>query len=67
MADHVDFYEVDGGCARVLVALADVRSMPVVHVYARGGLQAMRPINSKALFDDFSKGLVQLVLEFGEF
>ena len=67
MADHVDFYEVDGGCARVLVALADVRSMPVVHVYARGGLQATRPINSKPLFDEFSKGLVQLVLECGEF
>jgi hypothetical protein len=29
MGDHVDFYEVDGGCARELVALADVRNFPV--------------------------------------
>ena len=29
MSDHVDFYEVDGGCARELVALADVRNFPV--------------------------------------
>ena len=29
MGDHVDFYEVDGGCARELVALADVRKYPV--------------------------------------
>ena len=29
MGDHVDFYEVDGGCARELVALADMRNYPV--------------------------------------
>ena len=29
MGEHVDFYEVDGGCARELIALADVRNFPV--------------------------------------
>ena len=67
MGDHVDFYEVDGGCARELVALADVRNFPVTQVYARGTLRTTRPINSKVLFDGFNAGLVDLVLEFADF
>ena len=135
MGDHVDFYEVDGGCARELVALADVRNFPVscclwfaprcigaeqlphlctplltsahlctplhhsahlctpasphstpqrmiapsllhsctsallqvTQIYARGALRTTCPINSKALFDEFNAGLVDLVLEFADF
>ena len=67
MADYVDFYEVDGGCARELVALADVRSFPVVQIYARGTLRTTRPMNSKVLFDEFYARLEDLVLEFADF
>lgn len=67
MADYVDFYEVDGGCARELVALADVRKFPVTQVYARGTLRTTRPINSKVLFDEFYACLEDLVLEFADF
>ena len=67
MAEYVDFYEVDGGCARELVALADVRNFPVTQVYARGTLRTTRPINSKALFDEFYARLEDLVLEFADF
>ena len=67
MAEYVDFYEVDGGCARELVALADVRNFPVTQVYARGSLRTTRPINSKALFDEFYARLEDLVLEFADF
>ena len=67
MADYVDFYEVDGGCARELVALADVRSFPVAQIYARGTLRTTRPMNSKVLFDEFYARLEDLVLEFADF
>ena len=67
MAEYVDFYEVDGGCARELVALADVRNFPVTQVYARGTLRTTRPINSKALFDEFYARLEDLVLELADF
>ena len=55
------------GCARELVALADVRNFPVMQVYARGTLRTTRPINSKALFDEFYARLEDLVLEFADF
>ena len=78
MGDKCDFYEVDGGAARVLVALADVTKMPATHVYARGGrgaqagagklaLEQTRLINSKLLFEEFKASLVQLVLKTGNF
>merc|ERR1719345_410978 len=65
MGEHVDFYEVDGGCARELVALADVRSFPVAQVYVRGALHATWPINSAALFDVFGADLADLARERG--
>lgn len=67
MGEHVDFYEVDGGAARVLVAYADVTKMPCTHVYAGGALAATGLINNKALFDEFEAGLVQLVLRYASF
>ena len=67
MAEYVDLYEADGGCARELVALADVRNFPVTQVYARGTLRTTRPINSKVLFDEFYARLEDLVLEFADF
>ena len=41
MGDHVDFYEVDGGCARELVALADVRNYPVRTVSRVGAVASI--------------------------
>ena len=76
LGERVDFYEVDGGAARVLVALADVKKMPATHVYARGApgaeagklvLAQTRLINSKPRFEEFSAGLVQLVLKTAQF
>ena len=58
--DPVDFYEVDAGAARVLVALADVRRMPVAHVYTEGELRGTHLINSKERFQGFAEVLAQL-------
>ena len=62
-SDAVDFYEIDGGCARELVALADVRSYPVAQVYARGALVRTYPIHSAALFDELAAELADLKLK----
>jgi len=78
--EHVDFCEVDGGAARVLLALASppdatmagatsdeaagVWRMPATHVYARGALRETRLIQDKHLFEEFTSGLVDLVLKY---
>jgi len=65
LGQYADFYEVDAGCARVLVALANIEAMPVVHVYARGTLAQTYAIEKKELFDRFSMGLGHLAMQGG--
>ena len=48
----VRFYEVDVGCARVLCALANIKKLPVVHIYKHGALHDTRGIHRRALFDE---------------
>ena len=59
-SDAVDFYEIDGGCARELVALADVRSYPVAQIYAHGALVKNFAIHTASLFDEFAAELADL-------
>ena len=48
-----DFVEVDAGASRVLCALANIKKMPVVHIYSEGELVGTHEISSKKLFEDF--------------
>jgi len=63
LGQYADFYEVDGGCARVLVALANIEAMPVVHVYSGGELAQTYAIEKKELFDRFNMGLGQMAMQ----
>jgi len=38
--------------------------MPATHVYARGALRETRLIQDKHLFEEFTSGLVDLVLKY---
>merc|ERR1712083_363800 len=62
--DVADFYEVEGATARVLCALADIRKMPVVHIYKHGQLHDTRAIHSRPMYEEFAKGMQLHAMDF---
>ena len=67
-AEVADWYEVDAGASRVLIALAKIEKMPVVHLYAGSGAGAPMALASTWLienrdaFSTFTEGLIDLHL-----
>ena len=60
-----DFIECDAGASRVLFALADVRKMPVVHIYKDGMLQQTREIGNKEKLASLEENLALVAEGFG--
>ena len=63
MAEHVDFREVDADASKLLSSYANIKPLPVIHLYAHGELHETLPIHSKGLFEEYYARLKEIVLE----